>query len=503
MSGHSCKDGTCSPRLPDLPCVAKRWLLGLCIGIGFALAPPGLAAPIAVDHAVYRGAATLEPPAPAVRAKRVGIPELIIQLPQPSAAELAALKRKGSPRQHPIGMGRPLPHGFARHVDHTELSWSHEADGSQRATFAVTSPGAEALRLLLHFDRFPDGVELRFSGYHSAAPISPPLTPEAVALRQSSRGHAYWSPVVSGDTIVVEIALAPRVSPDALAFSVPRVSHLTRSADSAGKARSLDTCSPDPACDVTGIPQAVIDSVALFHYSDDEGTTFACSGVLLNHPNAAERSFFLTANHCISSPALAATMNFYWFHQRLTCTDDSPVGTQVGLGGARLLSTSALPQAPDVTLVELIEPPPPGVGLSGWTSAQLPVGSAVTSIHHPGAGAKKVSYGTAEGWATAQADAKEAVFIRTSWAVGVTEPGSSGGGLWAEFDGALRLTGNLWGGDSACDFPAGEDYFSRFGAHTGTSPHTTVPFSWTRSPLGVAGANQGCSCRNARSNLLK
>ena len=103
MSGHSCKDGTCSPRLPDLPCVAKRWLLGLCIGIGFALAPPGLAAPIAVDHAVYRGAATLEPPAPAVRAKRVGIPELIIQLPQPSAAELAALKRKGSPRQHPIG----------------------------------------------------------------------------------------------------------------------------------------------------------------------------------------------------------------------------------------------------------------------------------------------------------------------------------------------------------------------------------------------------------------
>ena len=99
----------------------------------------------------------------------------------------------GAARQHPIGMGRPLPHGFARHVDHTELSWSHEADGSQRATFAVTSPGAEALRLLLHFDRFPDGVELRFSGYHSAAPISPPLTPEAVALRQSSRGHAYWS----------------------------------------------------------------------------------------------------------------------------------------------------------------------------------------------------------------------------------------------------------------------------------------------------------------------
>ena len=458
------------PEPTDIRCpAAKRgrgWFqTSLLAALGCLLGAQVLAAPVTVDHRLYRG--TPDAPSaehsPQLRAKRVRVPAPVIRLPPIRAEELEPLRRPSLPRQQPVGVGRPVPGPYAQDFDVALLPWSVQADGGLVAVFSVASPGAAGMRLQFRFGRFPRGAELRFYDPHNPGTSSDPLTRNALASRLSGDGSPYWSPVIAGDELAVEIYLPPGVAPGDLEFSTPRVSHLVTVARSGTAGEDPGGCSLDPACDYTGIPQAVVDSVALFQFSDPDGATFACSGTLLNDAgDTGARFYFLTANHCIASQEQAATMNFYWFYQRQACGADSPAAARSSLGGARLLATGTLPEAPELSLLELIEPPPAGVGLAGWTSATLPAGSAVTSIHHPGAGLKKISYGTAEGFASAAAEATSPVFIRTSWALGATEPGSSGAGLWADFGGALRLVGGLWGGNSSCAAPEGEDYFSRF-----------------------------------------
>jgi hypothetical protein len=428
--------------------------------------------PIQVEGELYRGDAVTDhaqQERKRPRAKAYQVPAPRILLAPITADELDQIHRDRGGKRQPVGVGRALPAPYTEHLDPGSLAWSVLPEGGRTAVFAVTSPGAASLRLQLVFRSLPEGVELRFFNPAAPADAVGPLT-RALLLQGAAPGTGprdYWSPVIDGDTLAVEIYLPPDVEPAALEFALPRISHLVtspRSESRSGleKVGESGSCSVDVACDTTGVPASAVSGVAKYTFSDSAGASFLCTGTLLNDTDdTTQIPYFLTANHCIDSQALASTMDISWFYQRSGCGFGtvSPVRQS---GGATLLATGAAPAAPDFTLVRLNQAPPVGVGLTGWTSASVADGSAVTSVHHPAGDIKKISYGTALGLVPFPEPSLPHAFIQVGWHSGVTEPGSSGAGLWTGTGTGMQLVGTLWGGESDCTYPQGVDFFGRF-----------------------------------------
>ncbi len=211
--------------------------------------------------------------------------------------------------------------------------------------------------------------------------------------------------------------------------------------------------------------QSTINSVAQYIFTSSNGGTYLCTGTLLNSASASSASFyFLTAHHCIGQASEAATMEFYWLFQRPYCGAPDPTTVARTTGGATLLSTGS---STDYSLVKLNEPPPAGVGLSGWDARQATQGDHVVVIHHPRGDLKKISEGDVVGFATlngniAVLNGSNNTHIAVHWFAGVTEPGSSGSGLWKDEGGSWYLIGQLTGGASSCTNPDALDFFGRF-----------------------------------------
>jgi hypothetical protein len=217
------------------------------------------------------------------------------------------------------------------------------------------------------------------------------------------------------------------------------------------------SCEIDVAC-----PQAApwtneVRSVARIQIAG----TYLCSGTLIMDVPRDFRAFFLTANHCAISPANASSVVVYW-------NDQSPACGQHGLGGSLAQNqTGATFRAAkydvDFCLIELNQLPPAAyrVYYAGWDrSGAAPAGGV--GIHHPNGDGTCISFsskplttinscigtgGTNTHW-------------QVTWTSGVTEPGSSGSGIW---DSATRgLVGTLSGGGSSCSSPTSPDCYGKF-----------------------------------------
>jgi len=123
--------------------------------------------------------------------------------------------------------GTPLKVGFAR-----QLAWERLEDGGQVAALSITSPGAAGLRMGLVVESLPEAAMLRFYA-PDAAPLDVPAADvlKVIALNKQSgvNGQAartYWSPMVDGDTIALEIEIPAHVSALAVRLAMPTVSHL-------------------------------------------------------------------------------------------------------------------------------------------------------------------------------------------------------------------------------------------------------------------------------------
>jgi hypothetical protein len=173
------------------------------------------------------------------------------------------------------------------------------------------------------------------------------------------------------------------------------------------------------------------------------------------------RAFFLTANHCGINSGNASTVVVYWNYQSPTCG-------QHGAGGSLAQNQSgaifrASKTDVDFSLIELNQLPPAAyhVYYAGWDRS----GAATTGcvgIHHPNADGKCISFssnplttinscigtgGTSTHW-------------QVRWTSGVTEPGSSGSGIWNT--NTHLLLGTLSGGGSDCSSPTSPDCYGKF-----------------------------------------
>ena len=409
-----------------------------------------------------------------------------VTLAAPTAAEAnraslksaaAAPNGKGSTKgsRAAVGFARPLP-ASETVVPLSALPWHDLASGMQAARITVNSPGAGALRLGLSLALPPPGLTLRFRGSASGATVLGPIDAAHVAV-----DALYWSPLLDGDTAVVELALPQGVSLAGATISMPMLSHLALNSTALKQADPLDSigqssaCEVDVACVAAPLKQQAATAInatariLLVH----QGDSFLCSGTLLNDSASSGAPWFYTANHCLEGEsgdpaaekanpaAVARTFQTYWLFQTDTCGVDIAANVDFSAltSGTTLLARSV---DYDWALVRLNDAsPPPGVTFAAWNgTGVLANGAAADGIHHPAGDLKKFSQGAVKDYYTYEDGSS---FIRMVWSSGVTEPGSSGSGLFT-LDASksfLELRGGLFGGASSCKKPQGVDDYSR------------------------------------------
>jgi lysyl endopeptidase len=379
--------------------------------------------------------------------------------------------------------GIPLQIGFPRSVpglgtsDATlaHLDWQMVSSGSRVAAFSVTSPDAQSLRVGLRIFAMPAAVLVRFyaPGYGevfeaSGAEIKATIERNLNAGEEGEDARTFWSPFIEGETAVVEVELPEGTSVDTFGIAAPTVSHVVTS-----PARNFDmpkaaaaSCELDVVCYSQWSPES--NAVARIAFTSG-GSSFLCSGTLLadNIP-ATQLPFFLTANHCISTQASASSMTSRWFYRSTACDSGVP-GAAVTLGGGATLLYAS--DVTDTSFMRLNSTPPGGAVYAGWQVGSIPaLGASVTGIHHPGGDLQKISFGSLTSYDTCtpasagqftcrNASSVTGTFLEAAWSTGITEPGSSGSGIF--LDNGHYLAGQLYGGTSSCTSP-GSDFYGRF-----------------------------------------
>lgn len=206
-----------------------------------------------------------------------------------------------------------------------------------------------------------------------------------------------------------------------------------------------------------------------------------CTGSLVNNTSGTIIPYFLSANHCGTTPA-AWVFRFRW---------ESPAGqadcataansvngpTTMNVNGG-ILRANYSPS--DFTLTELNTAPDPAWGIyyNGWNRTDIP-GTSAVGIHHPAGDIKKISFEyeplISTTFGASPADSHWGV---TQWDEGVTEGGSSGSPL---FDQNHRTVGQLHGGASACGNPTNQlsdEYGKFFTSWTGNNSNSTRLSNW-------------------------
>lgn len=385
---------------------------------------------------------------------------LNIVLPAPEPAEKAAfqqlLTQAGQPMQ--IGFGRPVPAPFHADVQ-PFLHWAEGPDGSATAAFTVTSPDARALRLGIDPAGLVQGTELYFYGVASPAQEFGPVALRDVSIAPTGDApHGlYWSPVIEGETIRVVLRHPGPPGSRNIVVGIPAVSHLLYSPlTDHPKIGEAGSCNIDVRC--SDASDAIRSATAKVVFTD-AGTTFLCTGTLLNDNDPDSFiPYFLTANHCIDTQSVASTINTFWFFERASCGGDLASVVQRA-GGGELLATRT---DSDFTFIQLNDEigSIPGMWFVGWDANPLATPASVVAVHHPGGDLKKWSRGTHTGFANFAGDVNgTGAYERVVWSQGVTEGGSSGGAL---FDASDRVRGQLKGGSSSCSNPSAPDYYGRF-----------------------------------------
>jgi lysyl endopeptidase len=351
--------------------------------------------------------------------------------------------------------------------------WYDLADGSRLWAGEVVSPDALGLRLHFQDVHLPAGAELAIYSPERPSPGVakngyPRFDPDRkVEFHQGSAAQRaeFWTASFPGDRARVEyLAPAGAAVADGLPFTLDWLQHVyldpvAQLAKSLLRGKAAGACENDVTCDPNWADVARAVS-AIGTIGQGHNGVF-CSGQLLNTQAQDFTPYWLTANHCLSSQADAASSEFYWLYQTSTCNGAPPAFSSVPSSlGATLVSTNL---ASDYTLLLINGALPDGLFFAGWTGQQVPDGTDAVGVHHPAADYKRISYGTKENNAGCYSfqGTNGRSLVEIGWNNGVTEPGSSGSGIFRAD--TQQLFGQLFFGPSSCSAgPA--DRFDCYGA---------------------------------------
>jgi len=336
-----------------------------------------------------------------------------------------------------VGVVKPVAVTFEMNAANRGAT-ARAADGSLVWSAAIRSDFAAGLRV--HFENFslPEGYEVWL--YSENGGVRGPYT----AKGPLDSGE-FWSHTVSGPEAVIQLR-GPALNTMAVkaSFEVTEISHEGRNADLKSFCSYNASCIENGDCyDEPAVTDAKA-AVALMRYVERR-RTYICSGGLVNSTENPGTPYFLTANHCIDSGTVAATLET-WFQFTQPCDDnDCPeqwVWTNPNTLGATLVATNA---TSDFTLLQLSETPPAGSVFLGWTTDAVAYanGTDIFRISHPSGAPQAYSKHTVwdppvecTGW-------ERGNWIYHQDQVGATEGGSSGSPV---VNSAGQIVGQLSGG---------------------------------------------------------
>ncbi len=367
-------------------------------------------------------------------------PTLRIVLPPPDEEEKRSIKRAQGRGPLLIGFHRDMPDAFKRDLS-PQLNWTELSDGSFVTSVSVTSPEAESVRVSIRAGLSPGG-EIRF--FRPGSEVSLRVVTREDFHFVEGAMEPLWSPTADGETIGIEVYLPSAKAVGVFSLSVDTIAHTLVSTTSLPQTRKL-ACPDlhiDVACRESNIDHANETAVARIRL-EVGGLSGYCSGTVLNDkdPDTAI-PYFLTANHCVSTAAVARTIEFAWFYQKARCNGNSLDSRYRSISsGADLLTTSS---QYDQTLLRIRGSIPGGVWFSGWNARVFLHPKSVYGIHHPDATVKSYSSGTSvrNGDVITRTEDGTIVEIlknltRVEWIEGTIEPGSSGSGLFLRDGGGL------------------------------------------------------------------
>lgn len=362
--------------------------------------------------------------------------------------------------------GKPLAIGAGVPTALTESdgTWDSPEAGVSRWRLRISSEGAYHLSPRLGALELPQGSELWL--YSSDGSDRQGPFDATGALSQ-------LLPVVRASEAVLE-ATVPDAERGNFHIEVAEVVHGYRELGHSGSFKgqlgnAAGSCNIDVACTDGNNWRNDIRSAIIYTRAEQQplGTVlYKCSGLLVNNARQDDRALVLTANHCgVTALTRMSDVKVYFNVQKPSCgsTQSGPIN-QVIPGGKFL----ARDQSSDFTLFELASVPPSTYGAyyAGWdVRGNATPGSGIT-LHHPGGDDKKISTYTEApkrvngalitgGVVPTSIDAWQ---VRWSPGHGVTEPGSSGSGLWNQDH---RVVGVLSGGSSSCDDARAPDLYGR------------------------------------------
>ena len=256
---------------------------------------------------------------------------------------------------------------------------ARKVDGNWAWGTSVEVGEAKALRLELAEVDLPAGTRLWAYNMGGEA--------RAFDLRLLRSDGTLLSPTIPGDRIYLEVELPAGTTLTGQGFRIHRVHELVVPfgvGAAAVTAPEADGCLQSGECfdsgDFPGIANA---RNGVFQYLfEDAGSTYTCSGALLNDNDPATlQPWLLTAHHCVNTQLSAISMDTFFFFRNTSCGSSSATGT-AGPLGADLVVTS---EDTDVTLARAIDPNdiPAGATYLGWTSIRPADGTVLHRLSHP------------------------------------------------------------------------------------------------------------------------
>jgi uncharacterized repeat protein (TIGR01451 family) len=400
-----------------------------------------------------------------------------------------------------IGFGRAVPQLGTEAATSSALEWEGLPDGARVADIRLASTGAASVRAGLRIGSLPDAAVLRFQGTDddrifetTGRKVNEAIARNGDAGDASDAARTYWSPVIDGDTVVIEVQIPSGADPRDVRIAIAQVGHLFASPATAFATPTTiglsGSCEVDATCSSGWSSQQ--NAVAEMIFSEGGGQ-FLCTGTLLADQDASsDIPYFLSANHCISSQTAASSLTTYWFYRSSSCNSGTAGAFRQLTGGATLLYATS---STDTSFMRLNSTPPQGTFFAGWfADSTSTAGTAVTALHHPLGDLLKISRGSVNGYENCSAPASDgsftcstaspstSTFYQVGWSSGITEPGSSGSGL---FIAGGYLVGQLFGGSGDCTTP-GDDVYGRFDVAYNASIK-----SWLSPPLALTVSTTG------------
>jgi hypothetical protein len=337
--------------------------------------------------------------------------------------------------------------------------WSDLEDGSRLWRVAIHVEGATDLRLAFAHFALPRGATVHVIGADRY--FQGPYTAD------DALDGTFHSSVVPGDRATIELHVPAGVDVPPGALELASVGagfrdlfRREKAIEDTGPGTSGE-CNVDVVCPLGQPYPDQIRAAAYYEFTDDDDDqTYLCSGTLLADVPHDRKTYFLSAAHCVSSTAEAASMVVYWNYQSIEC--GALIPPQGGFlnddqHGATLRATRA---DADFALVQLSQTPDPSwnVYFAGWDATGA-APSGTVGIHHPSGDVKKITAGPAPGTMDncigTGGSSTDTHWETGPYTQGTTEGGSSGSGLFAASTtggGRARLLiGTLSGGFAACD----------------------------------------------------